>query len=118
MKIDFQAAIFDLDGTITDSMGAWEYACGELCKSEKIIPHTDLKTDLKSLNLPEIAEYFVKNYNLLDSVENIYKKLGYLKKDDSSKLKGNELLDMLMTDYVIWDNFGLKKEEYAKGLYS
>ncbi|MBE6350365.1 MAG: HAD family phosphatase [Spirochaetaceae bacterium] len=75
MKIDFRGAIFDLDGTITDSMGAWEYACGELCKTEKIIPYTDLKTDLKSLNLPEIAEYFVKNYNLLDSVENIYKKL-------------------------------------------
>lgn len=64
-------------------------------------------------NEPVMLVFFgdhLPNLNLSNG-ENIYKKLGYLKKDDSSKLKGNELLDMLMTDYVIWDNLGLKKED-------
>lgn len=79
MNYEIQLALFDLDGTITDSMGVWEYACTELCKQKKIIPQSDLKTDLKSLNLPEIAEYFVTNYKLSDGVSVIYETLfGFL----------------------------------------
>lgn len=50
------------------------------------------------------------NLNLQDG-SNIYQKLKYAPNGNNYEWKGKGLLKMLTTDYVIWDNFGLKKTD-------
>ena len=67
-----KAAIFDLDGTILDSMPMW-MTCGEryiLSLGKK--PETGLGEKLLSLSMKEGADYLRKNYGLKFSDEEIY----------------------------------------------
>ncbi|MBP5342981.1 HAD family phosphatase [bacterium] len=64
-------AIFDLDGTLVDSMSYWEIAASELIRRKGITPKEDLCDRFLSMSLPEAAKYLKENYNLQYSIDEI-----------------------------------------------
>lgn len=62
MKLD--GAIFDLDGTLTDSMDIWNQAPKDLVRRFGGTPPEDLAQDIKELSLREAAEYLIRTFHL------------------------------------------------------
>ena len=69
--IDFTAAIFDLDGTLLDSMPLWLNCAERYISSLGLEPEKDLGKKLFSMNMKEGADYLKKNYNLNFSAQEI-----------------------------------------------
>ena len=49
------------------------------------------------------------------SGSNIYREVGFCDDSESYNLESSDYFKMLITDYVIWNNFGLEKKEKAIG---
>jgi len=69
MKIE--GAIFDLDGTLLDSMSIWNTIGEEYLRNPGIEPHEIQKEKLKSMSLSQAAVYFQAEYGLADSADRI-----------------------------------------------
>lgn len=68
---NIKAAIFDLDGTLVDSMWVWEQIDTDyLTKQGKSIPN-GLKEDINHLSFQQTAQYFKKRFEINDSIEEI-----------------------------------------------
>lgn len=66
-----KTAIFDLDGTLVDSMSIWgEIDIAYLAKYKLEVPD-DLQKSVEGLAFTEVAEYFKDRFALCDSVEKI-----------------------------------------------
>lgn len=96
MKI--KGAIFDLDGTLLDSMGAWEGVGRRYLKSKNIIASPTFEDEIKSMSLEESCRYVKEQYALEESadeilegilriVEGFYKNCAVLKEGVESFLK-------------------------------
>jgi len=73
MLKDIDAVIFDLDGTLVDSMWMWESIDVEYLKQFSIeLPH-DLQKNIEGMSFSETAMYFKKRFQLEDSLEKIKK---------------------------------------------
>ena len=59
-----QAAIFDLDGTLTDSMYVWERLPEELVRQFGGVPAPDLSHTLRAMSSPQAADYLIRTYRL------------------------------------------------------
>ncbi|MBE6032641.1 MAG: HAD family phosphatase [Clostridiales bacterium] len=73
-RIDFtnmKGAIFDMDGTLTDSMPLWKNIGHAYLVSQGITPKEDLFSALKTLTLEESAAYFQKEYGINKTVPEI-----------------------------------------------
>ena len=68
---DIEAVIFDLDGTLVDSMWVWEQIDIDFLKSKGYTPPEDLKDDITHLTFTQTAEYFKNRFNLSDSIDEI-----------------------------------------------
>ena len=68
--MDYEAAIFDLDGTLIDSMGMWGEIDIEYLERFGIEVPENLQRDLEGLRFTEVAEYFrersgkIRNFRL------------------------------------------------------
>lgn len=71
MLTDVRAAIFDLDGTLVDSMWIWEKIDIDYLKIRNIDMPEDLRDAISHLSFQETAKYFKKRFNLEDSLEEI-----------------------------------------------
>lgn len=71
MKIE--GAIFDLDGTLLDSMFIWDTIGEDYLISRGIKPHENLNETFKSMSLLQAAEYYQSEYGLTDSTDEIMK---------------------------------------------
>ena len=69
--LDYEAAIFDLDGTLIDSMGMWGEIDIEYLEKFGIEVPENLQRDLEGLRFTEVAEYFRERFGITDSVEEI-----------------------------------------------
>ena len=69
--MNIKGAIFDMDGTLLDSMYIWDTMASRYLKKHGIVPEEGLDQKFKVLTLEEGAEYFRQNYGISDSVENI-----------------------------------------------
>lgn len=65
------AVVFDLDGTLADSMGAWRGLEADLCRMSGIEDTPQVMRDLCSLTIPEVAAYFHEGYGLKASNEEV-----------------------------------------------
>ncbi|CAB1254777.1 HAD family hydrolase [Clostridium sp. MT-14] len=73
MLENIKGAIFDMDGTLLDSMWLWENIDKEYL-SEKNIPFTiELKNTIQNMTLDETARYLKDEFNLTESVSEIQK---------------------------------------------
>ncbi|MCD8355408.1 MAG: HAD family phosphatase [Clostridia bacterium] len=77
-------AIFDLDGTLLDSMPYWE-SVGMRFLQERDIPVPDpveLALQLKTMTLPEAGAFFRRDFGVQDSVEDICTQINHMIEDD------------------------------------
>ncbi len=65
------AVIFDLDGTLIDSMGMWSEIDVEYLMRFGIEAPADLQKELEGLMYSEVARYFKKRFHIPDSVSEI-----------------------------------------------
>ncbi len=68
---DYEAVIFDMDGTLIDSMGMWHDIDVEYLARFGLAVPEDLQKCLEGLRYEEVAAYFKKRFRIPDSVEKI-----------------------------------------------
>lgn len=76
-----KGAIFDIDGTLLDSMPVWENAGARYLATLGIEARSDLKERLDALSLPEGALYMQKEYKLSVTTEEILEGVNQVVKD-------------------------------------
>lgn len=59
-----ELAIFDLDGTVIDSMWAWKHVSEELLQKYHIVPDEEIKARLNRITLKGAAELLIEQYHL------------------------------------------------------
>lgn len=97
---NIQAVIFDLDGTLIDSMGIWAQIDKEyLSKFGYDVPD-NLQEEITHLTLTETAIYFKNNFNIDSSIEDIistWHEMAFYHYSNTIKLKDSvvEYLNLL-----------------------
>ena len=90
MLNNIKGVIFDLDGTLVDSMGVWaKIDVDYLNKLGHEVPN-NLKEEITHLGFKEVAKYFKKRFNIADSEEEIMKTwhdMAYIEYKENIKLK-------------------------------
>lgn len=71
MPMNIKGAIFDLDGTLLDSMFVWNTMGSDYLKSRGITPEPGLNEKFKTMSIVQAANYYRDNYGLTDSVQEI-----------------------------------------------
>lgn len=66
---DIKAVIFDMDGTLIDSMWLWKAIDIEYLKRHNHILPDDLQKDIEGMSFSETANYFKNRFNIADDVE-------------------------------------------------
>ena len=69
--MNFNAVIFDLDGTLLDSMYIWDTLAGDYLKSIGIKPRDGLSDEVNTLMMEDAAIYLKEEYALPYSTEKI-----------------------------------------------
>ena len=64
-----QGAIFDMDGTLLDSMGVWQDAGDRFLLQRGITPPSGLYQAHKSLDMPQTAQYLLSHFPLRGSLQ-------------------------------------------------
>lgn len=70
---DFKGAIFDLDGTLIDSMGVWEKIDKEFFKKRNIDMPSDYIEKINSMSFEKVAQYTIERFNLKEREEDLIK---------------------------------------------
>lgn len=73
-----EGAIFDLDGTLLDSMAVWDTAAENYLRSLGTEPEENLKETFKTFTLEQSARYLIKNYGVGLTVPQIVKGINSL----------------------------------------
>jgi len=60
----YKAAIFDLDGTLVDSMHVWDHICRDWLTGRGIAPENELEQKIALMTLTQSAEYVIRHYNI------------------------------------------------------
>ena len=71
MLKDIEAAIFDLDGTLLDSMWIWEQIDVDYLSQRGYEVPNNLKDEINHLSFQKTADYFKKRFNIEESIEEI-----------------------------------------------
>lgn len=69
--MDFNAAIFDLDGTILDSMDVWEHIDIQFLKKRNLLVPENYVTEICARSFEEAAQYTIDLFGLQETVEGI-----------------------------------------------
>ncbi|MDR1950526.1 MAG: HAD family phosphatase [Spirochaetaceae bacterium] len=59
---EYRGAIFDLDGTLVDSMHVWDHLCRDWLLAKGKNPEDDLEKDLIPMTVTQSAEYVIRRY--------------------------------------------------------
>lgn len=102
MLTNIKAAIFDLDGTLIDSMWVWGKIDEDYFKNRNMVLPSNLKSQIEHLSFDDTAEYFRTNFGMLDTIEEIKKEwtdFAYVEYLNNVKLKAGvvEFLSLLKT---------------------
>ena len=99
--MDKMYAIFDMDGTLVDSMGHWQNLWREYLTLKEVHPiPQDMLPRIKALSMTESAELFIKEFSLKGTPEAVAGEMNDLigehyKKDIPLKPGVREYLEML-----------------------
>lgn len=66
-----KAVIFDLDGTLIDSMGIWGKIDHDFLTKRQIPVPADIQKSIEGMSFTETAEYFKERFKLSESIEEI-----------------------------------------------
>lgn len=67
----FSGAIFDIDGTILDTMGVWKEITLKFLKNKGIVPTDKEMDNYRDLSMEETMRYTKEQFNLSESVEEL-----------------------------------------------
>jgi len=81
MLQNVKAVIFDLDGTLVDSMWIWKEVDIEYLRRRNIELPEDLQKDIEGMSFTETAYYFKERFNLPDTIDEIKKEWNTLAED-------------------------------------
>ncbi|GLC29978.1 HAD family hydrolase [Clostridium omnivorum] len=85
MLKNIKAAIFDMDGTLVDSMWVWSKIDIEFLKKRGIALPSDLKDNIEHLSFTDTAKYFKDRFKLQESIEDIMKEWNDMAFEEYSK---------------------------------
>lgn len=68
---DTKAIIFDLDGTLVDSLWVWSYIDTNYLSKHNIIAPNNLHSEICHLSFIDTAKYFKNTFNIPDSIDEI-----------------------------------------------
>lgn len=71
MLKNIKAAIFDLDGTLVDSMWVWDKIDRNFLKKRNFLLPEDLRGNIEHLSFIDTAKYFKQRFQLPEAVEEI-----------------------------------------------
>ena len=88
--MNIKGAIFDMDGTLTDSMHVWRNLGNLYLESKGIVPEPELQEKVMTLTMLEAAEYMKQRYGLQGEPEQIIKEVyqlieGFYRKEVQEK---------------------------------
>lgn len=101
----FKAAIFDLDGTLIDSMGIWKRIDEEYLEKYGFTVPNNLQEEITHLTIIETAMYFKEKFNIKDDIEtiiNTWNEMAYNHYSTTIKLKDGviEFLNYLKNNNI------------------
>ena len=65
-------AIFDMDGTLVDSMGYWKRLAGEYLETHGVLnPPKDILEKIKPMTMTESAALFIREFGLQGTPEQV-----------------------------------------------
>lgn len=96
-----KGVIFDMDGTLIDSMEVWKNIDEEFLGSRKLIPPKSMTQDVEGMSIHETAVYFKETFGLEESADEItelWNNMAFDKYANSVQLKpyAREFLDELI----------------------
>lgn len=68
-----KGAIWDLDGTLLDSMSAWDHVGENYLRSQGIEPEPDLDEAIAAMSLHQAADYFIEHYSVKQTRDELIK---------------------------------------------
>jgi len=94
----YKGIIFDLDGTLVDSMWIWEAVDIDFLEKRNMVFPGDLQGDIEGKSFTETAQYFKKRFQLTESLDEIKAEwnalaLGYYTEKIQLKEKVKDLLE-------------------------
>lgn len=66
-----KGAIFDLDGTLLDSMGVWDQVDADFLSKRGLPVPDDYATTVAAMQFQQVAEYTIARFNLPDTAEEV-----------------------------------------------
>lgn len=90
MLTNIKAAIFDMDGTIVDSMWVWDKIDIDYLSGHKLDKPEDLKDEIAHLSYDEVAVYFKDRFKLpytVDEIKKHWNDMAYTEYETNVKLK-------------------------------
>lgn len=66
-----QGAVFDVDGTLLDSMYVWKDVGDRYLQSKGIVPQPDMEERVRTMSMPQVADYCRREYGLTESPQQI-----------------------------------------------
>lgn len=77
-RMKAKGVIFDMDGTLIDSMKMWEHIAADYLKMRGYQPEKNLGVVLKKMSLMQGTEYVIQTYEMKESAEEIIKGINEL----------------------------------------
>ncbi len=77
--------IFDLDGTLIDSMPAWENIGSNFLRKQGITPPDDLNQTIKTMSFAESARYFIQVYGVAMTEEQVGDEINAMIRENYAK---------------------------------
>ena len=72
-KHEIEAVIFDMDGTLLDSLPAWEHACAKFLRTHGVILPPEIEKEIEKMSLEQGAKYIKEQLNLPMSEQELLK---------------------------------------------
>lgn len=94
---NFKYAIFDLDGTLLESMEAWNNCGNELLLNKGVYPPDNVNEIIKPMTLKQSAQYFQKAFNIGSSVEDLIREMNIIMEE---KYKNELKLKPFVKEYL------------------
>jgi len=76
--INFKGAIFDLDGTLLDSMGVWEKIDIDFLAKRNLSVPENYTSEISALSFRKTAEYTIDRFHLKETAEDLMKEWNHM----------------------------------------